>query len=126
MALLVSMRSASSNTCGRRLHEARSPSSKPSGISAINPPTLVRLVVRRAPVQASWRSYIRSRSWKVHKNGVNAPRSTAVVPSQTRCEMTRLISHAITRSTLHRSVSSIPINFSAPIARQTLFAMGAR
>ena len=49
-----------------------------------------------------------------------------VVPSQTMCEMIRLISHAITRSTVHRSVISIPISFSAPSARQTLFAMGER
>ena len=55
-----------------------------------------------------------------------APRSMPVVPSQTRWEMIRLISQAITRSTRHRSVISIPISFSAASARPTLFAIGDR
>ena len=38
--------------------------------------------------------------------------------------MIRLISQAITRSTVQRSVISIPISFSAASARQTLFAIG--
>ena len=49
-----------------------------------------------------------------------------VVPSHTRWEMIRLISHAITRSTVHRSVISSPISFSTASARQTLFAIGDR
>ena len=49
-----------------------------------------------------------------------------VVPSQTMCEMMRLISHAITRSTVHRGVISIPISFSAASAKPTLFAIGDR
>ena len=49
-----------------------------------------------------------------------------VVPSQTRWEMMRLISQAITRSTLQRSVISMPISFSTASARPTLFAMGDR
>ena len=54
---------------------------------------------------------------------MNAPRSMPVVPSQTRWEMMRLISQAITRSTLHRSVTSMPISFSTASARRTLLAM---
>ena len=57
---------------------------------------------------------------------MNAPRSMPVVPSQTRWEMIRLISQAITRSTRHRSGTSIPISFSAASARPTLLAMGER
>src|SRR5213596_255205 len=49
---------------------------------------------------------MRSRSWNAQRNGVNAPRSIDVVPSQTMWEMIRLISHAITRSTLQRGVIS--------------------
>ena len=49
-----------------------------------------------------------------------------VVPSQTRWEMIRLISQAMTRSTRHRSGTWIPISFSAASARPTLFAMGDR
>ncbi len=49
-----------------------------------------------------------------------------VVPSQTMCEMMRLISHAMTRSTWQRSVISRSISFSTASARQTLFAIGAR
>ena len=69
---------------------------------------------------------MRSRSWNAHRNGVKAPRSIAVVPSQTMCEMMRLISQAITRSTVQRGVISIPISCSAASARATLFAMGER
>ncbi len=69
---------------------------------------------------------MRSRSWNAHRNGVKAPRSIDVVPSQTMCEMMRLISQAITRSTVQRGVISIPISFSAAIATPTLFAIGDR
>ena len=61
-----------------------------------------------------------SRCWNAQRNGVNAPMSMHVVPSQTRCEMMRDISHAITRSTLHRSVISMPNSRSAPSAKATL------
>ncbi len=57
---------------------------------------------------------------------MKAPRSIAVVPSQTMCEMMRLISHAITRSTVQRGVISIPIRRSAASANPTLFAIGDR
>jgi hypothetical protein len=57
---------------------------------------------------------------------VNAPRSIAVVPSHTMWEMMRLISQAITRSTVQRGVMVIPISFSAASARATLFAIGER
>ena len=57
---------------------------------------------------------------------MNAPMSMPVVPSQTMWEMIRLISQAMTRSTWHRSVISIPISFSAASARQTLLAIGER
>ncbi len=69
---------------------------------------------------------MRSRSWNAQRNGVNAPRSIDVVPSQTMWEMIRLISHAITRSTLQRGVISMPISFSAASAKPTLFAIGDR
>jgi len=69
---------------------------------------------------------MRSRSWKAHRNGVNAPRSIDVVPSHTMCEMMRLISHAITRSTVQRGVIAIPISCSVASANPTLFAMGER
>ena len=69
---------------------------------------------------------MRSRCWNAHRNGVNAPRSIEVVPSQTMWEMMRLISHAITRSTLHRGVISMPMSCSAASATPTLFAIGAR
>ena len=49
-----------------------------------------------------------------------------MVPSHTMCEMMRFISQAITRSTWHRSVTSIPISFSAASASPTLLAMGQR
>ena len=49
-----------------------------------------------------------SRSWNIHRNGVNAPMSMAVVPAHTRCDAMRDSSHAITRSTLQRSVISTP------------------
>jgi hypothetical protein len=95
-------------------------------MSAIIPPMRVTLVVRRAPVHISWRLYTRSRSWNAHRNGVKAPRSIDVVPSHTMCEMMRLSSQAMTRSTLQRGVISIPINCSAASAKPTLFAMGDR
>src|ERR1041384_7952653 len=50
IALRVSTRSISSSVSGNVLMKARSPSTKRSGMSAIMPPTRVRLVVRRAPV----------------------------------------------------------------------------
>jgi hypothetical protein len=40
--------------------------------------------------------------------------------------MIRLISHAITRSTVQRGVIVMPISFSAASARATLFAIGER
>ena len=40
--------------------------------------------------------------------------------------MIRLISHAITRSTVQRSVISIPISFSAARANPMLFDIGDR
>ncbi len=46
--------------------------------------------------------------------------SIQVVPSQTRCEMMRESSIAITRSTLQRSVISMPNNRSAPSTKATL------
>jgi len=49
-----------------------------------------------------------------------------VVPSHTMCEMMRLISQAMTRSTVQRGVISMPISFSAASAMPTLFAMGDR
>ncbi len=69
---------------------------------------------------------MRSRSWNAHRNGVNAPRSIEVVPSHTMCEMMRLISQAMTRSTVQRGVISIPISFSAASAKPTLFDIGDR
>ncbi len=51
-----------------------------------------------------------------HRKGVNAPMSMQVVPHQTRCDMMRDSSMAITRSTLHRSVISMPNSRSAPSA----------
>jgi len=52
---------------------------------------------------------------------VNAPMSMHVVPSQTKCEMMRDSSHAMTRRTLQRSVISMPNSRSAPSAKATLF-----
>ena len=57
---------------------------------------------------------------------MNAPRSIDVVPSQTMCEMMRLISQAITRSTVQRGVISMPISVSAASANPTLFDIGDR
>ena len=54
-----------------------------------------------------------SRSWKLQRKGVNAPTSTLVVPAQTRCDMMRDSSIAITRSTVQRGVTSIPNSRSA-------------
>jgi hypothetical protein len=62
-----------------------------------------------------------SRSWNVHRNGVNAPMSTAVVPIHTRCDMMRDSSIAITRSTVARGVHSTPNSRSAPSTNATLF-----
>jgi hypothetical protein len=47
---------------------------------------------------------------------VKAPRSIAVVPSQRRWLKMRSISIRITRTTLHRSVTSTPISFSTAMA----------
>ena len=96
-----------------------SPSSQPSGISAARPPTRVAVVVRRAH-PAFERLYTFSRSWNIHRNGVNAPMSTDVVPSHTLCEMMRESSIRITRSTLHRSVIPTPKSRSAPSTNATL------
>ena len=67
-----------------------------------------------------------SRSWNDQRNGVNAPMSMQVVPSHTRCDAMRESSIAITRSTLHRSVISIPNNRSAPSANATLLPIELR
>ncbi len=100
--------------------KSRSPSIQPTGMSAPMPPTRVSVVVRRAPIHSSSSLYTRSRSWNDQRNGVNAPMSMQVVPSHTRCEMMRDSSSAITRSTLHRSVISMPNSRSAPNAKATL------
>src|SRR5207244_1425649 len=49
-------RAISSRVFGKVRVNSRSPSTKPSGMSAMRPPTRVRLVVSRAPVHISWRS----------------------------------------------------------------------
>ena len=49
-----------------------------------------------------------------------------VVPSHTMCEMMRLISQAITRSTVQRGVISMPISLSAASASPTLLDIGDR
>ena len=46
--------------------------------------------------------------------------SMQVVPSHTRCDMMRESSHAMTRSTLQRSVISMPNSRSALSANATL------
>src|SRR5689334_23477096 len=38
---------------------------------------------------------MRSRTWKNQTKGVYAPKSIPVVPSHTRCEMSRIISHLV-------------------------------
>ena len=55
MAFRVNMVSTSSSVVRKLPQKSRSPASNPSGTSAIIPPTRVRLVVSRAPVQASCR-----------------------------------------------------------------------
>ena len=52
--------------------------------------------------------------------------SMQVVPSQTRCEMIRESSDAMTRSTSQRSVTSIPNSRSAPMANATLLPIELR
>ena len=47
--------------------------------------------------------------------------SMPVVPIHTMCDMMRESSIAITRSTVHRSVISIPNSCSAPNAKAQLF-----
>ena len=42
------------------------------------------------------------------------------------CEMTRLISQAITRSTVQRGVIAMPMSRSVASANPTLFAIGER
>ena len=54
---------------------------------------------------------------------MNAPMSMQVVPIQTRCEMMRDSSIAITRSTVQRGVISMPNSRSAPSTKATLFPM---
>ena len=55
MAFRVNMVSTSVSVFGKVRENSRSPASKPSGMSAIMPPTRVRLVVSRAPVHISCR-----------------------------------------------------------------------
>ena len=54
--LRVRTRSISASVFGKVRVNSRSFSTKASGMSAMSPPTRVRLVVRRAPVHISWRS----------------------------------------------------------------------
>ena len=53
--MLVNIVSTSASVTGKVRQNSRRPAIHPSGTSAIIPPTRVTLVVRRAPVQASWR-----------------------------------------------------------------------
>ena len=55
IALRVNMVSTSRSVFGKRAGELAETRSKPSGMSAIMPPTRVRLVVSRAPVHISCR-----------------------------------------------------------------------
>ena len=55
IAFRVNIVSTSLSVLGKVWVNSRSPASQPSGMSAMRPPTRVRLVVSRAPVQASWR-----------------------------------------------------------------------
>ena len=58
---------------------------------------------------------MRSRSWKAYRKGVKAPTSIAVVPSHRRWLKIRFISMQMSRTTLQRSVTSMPMSFSTAI-----------
>ena len=66
----------------------------------------------RCPEDISNRSRIVSRSRKQYQNIDIAPRSSALVPSQTRCDMMRLSSRCSTRRYWARGGTSIPSSVS--------------
>ena len=80
----------------------------------------------RTPPTISNRSRIRSRSRNVYQNGEIAPSSSAEVPSQTRCECTRLSSQSSIRIQTAFGGTSMPSSFSIAITNASSFAWKER
>ena len=91
--------------------------SKKRGVaSAITPPGRMYEVCIRKPEISSFMSRIVSRSRKQYMSIVEAPSSIPLVPSQTRCEASRVSSDMITRRALARGGTSTPSSFSTASA----------
>ena len=104
----------------------RHSSKKPRGMSSASPPTWKYRVCMRVPATISKRSSTRSRSRNVYQKGEIAPSSSAEVPSQTRCEWTRLSSTSSMRIQVAFGGTSMPSSFSTAITNASSLAWKAR
>ena len=112
IGLSVRRFSYSSTFSGKYPAKSRTRSKNPNGGSSAIPPTRKYDVIIRCPLTISNNFRISSRSRKQYKKTVMAPRSSACVPSHTRCELMRVNSFSRTRNHCALGGISSPSNFS--------------